>query len=334
MRLDQKVEAMRAASVADGRAPVAERHQGVHKERIQLVLKALSLEHPDITDAVFALLDDTRPSWFSSPPSGALFRDGATTAHVACHVGILQRGTGKLDREGRDYWLKPLRDIGAIEACYLSDQRVFVPGHPIAKSPNNCYRLDGSFVKLLQVHENVLGDWLEDWSSSNATRQRLALQGAVALQSASRVRSGHTELISDAIGTYVPRFLAGYELLFTDIGDGERVSQADHDALARAGLTIALGDPMPDVILWKPDTQGVWVIEAVTSDGEVDQQKLQAVQAWASRHDKKLDGATTAYPTWKVAASRQARYKNLAPQTFLWILEDPSRHYLVLPANF
>lgn len=334
MRLDQKVEAMRAASLADGRAPVASRHQGVRKERIQFVLKALSLDHPDIADAVFALLDDTRPSWFSSPPSGARFCDGATTAHVACHVGILQRGTGKLDREGRDYWLKPLRNIGAIEACYLTDQRVFVLGHPIAKSPNNCYRLDPAFTKLLQVDESVLADWLQDWSSANTTRQRLALQGAVAFHSASRVRSGHTELISDAIETYVPRFLAGYDLLFTDIGDGERVSQADHDALGRAGLTLALGDPMPDVVLWKPDTEGIWVIEAVTSDGEVDQQKLLAVQSWVARHAKRLDGATTAYPTWKVAASRQGRYKNLAPQTYLWICEDPGRQYLVLPARF
>lgn len=28
--------------------------------------------------------------------------DGASTAHLACHIGILQRGTLKLDRESRD----------------------------------------------------------------------------------------------------------------------------------------------------------------------------------------------------------------------------------------
>lgn len=32
------------------------------------------------------------------------------------YIGILQRGGyTKLDREGRDYWLKPLWEIGALE---------------------------------------------------------------------------------------------------------------------------------------------------------------------------------------------------------------------------
>jgi hypothetical protein len=58
------------------------------------------------------------------------------------------------------------------------------------------------------------------------------------------------------------------------------------------------------------------------------------VRSWLQRNGKNLDGATTAYPTWKVAASRQGRYKNLAPDSYLWIVEDPSRQYLVLPASF
>lgn len=334
MRLDRRVEEMRAQALAAGLRPVAEKHQGVTKDRIVAVLKKLSLDHLDIADAVFALLDDTRQSWFTSSPPGALFRDGATTAHVACHVGILQRGTGKLDREGRDYWLKPLREIGAIETCFLSpEQRIFVPGHPIAKSPNNCYRLEPGFVRVLQAHEDVLAAWLDDWSSADAKRRRRAMQGAMETETASRVRSGHAELIGDVVRVFIPTFLHDYMPLFVDVGDGERVPPDAQDTLARARLSLGLGDPMPDIVLWNPATDAIWIVEAVTSDGEVDNQKVVAVRDWLARHGKVLTGATTAYPSWKVAAVRQGRFKNLAPGTHMWIAEDPTRHFHAVAAH-
>lgn len=301
--------------------------------RVSAVLKKLSLDHPDIADAVFALLDDTRASWFASPPSGARFCDGATTAHVGCHVGILQRGTGKLDREGRDYWLKPLRDIGAIETCFLSpEQRTFVPGHPVAKSPNNCYRLESGFVRVLQAHDEVLESWLEDWSNADAARRRRAIQGAMESATADRVRSGHAELIDDTVRVFAPLFLVDFVPVFIDLGDGERVPESAQASLARAGLSLRLGDPMPDLVLWHPESNAIWVVEAVTSDGEVDNQKVAALQAWLSRHNRSLTGATTAYPSWRVAAARQGRHKNLAPGTFMWIAEDPTRHFQAFAA--
>ena len=80
--------------------------QGVTKERITEVLQALDRASRDQIDAVFALLDDLNPNWFfEAAQKGLKFCDGASTAHIACHVGVLQRKGGKLDREGRDYWL-------------------------------------------------------------------------------------------------------------------------------------------------------------------------------------------------------------------------------------
>src|SRR5689334_16554668 len=116
MGLNDRVRKIRGDCVAAGTSPVPETLQGVTKARIAEVLRALDLENIDRVDAVRALLDDTRPSWFTTAPIGTRFSDGATVAHIACHVGILQRGKDKLDREGRDYWIKPLRDIGAVEA--------------------------------------------------------------------------------------------------------------------------------------------------------------------------------------------------------------------------
>lgn len=330
MRIDERISAIRQEALRQGKTPVSDAHKGVGKERLRRVLGALGLDNPDIVDAVFALLDDTRPSFFTRPPDGALFCDGATTAHVGCHVGILQRGTGKLDREGRDYWIKPLRDIGAIEACYLSaEQRTFLPGHPVAKSSNNCYRLDSHFVAVLQAHDDVLAEWIDDWSNSESTRARLKLQAAVAVEAATQITSEHADLIGACLHVYAKQFLPTYSVLFTDSADGDRVSAAEQVALKRAGVALGIDDPMPDLILWDEKSDQFWIIEAVTSDGEVDLHKQSAVQRWASRYAKYLAGCTTAYSTWKAAASRQGRYKNLAPNSYLWIREDPGRQFRV-----
>jgi len=189
--------------------------------------------------------------------------------------------------------------------------------------------LDPGFVKLLQVDESVLDEWLEDWSNAESTRVRLRLQAAVAMETASQTHSDHADLIASCVATYTPRFLPSYRVLYTDASDGERVSAAEQEALRGAGVSLGLGDPMPDVILWDPTSDRFWIIEAVTSDGEVDLQKLSAVRKWAERHGKRLAGCTTAYATWKAAAARQGKHKNLAPSTFLWILEDAGRQYRV-----
>jgi hypothetical protein len=128
--------------------------QKVSKQRIREVLQSLSLGSEDQVDAVFALLDDQTPSWFSRAADKNLkIADGASTAHVACHVGILQRDSGKLDREGRDYWLKPLWSIGALEKVTFDPAaRKFIDGHPTAKSPNSAYRIAASFLDILRAN--------------------------------------------------------------------------------------------------------------------------------------------------------------------------------------
>ena len=82
--------------------------QGVTKDRIVAVLSRLDLRHRDIIDCVFALLDDQTESF-----KNAMFSEGATTAQLGCHISFLQRDNVlKLDREGRDSWIKPLRGRG------------------------------------------------------------------------------------------------------------------------------------------------------------------------------------------------------------------------------
>ena len=120
MALHDDVAKMRAERLKKTGVAVPNALQGVTKAKIKAVLGKLALgDNADLIDGVFALLDNETDSWFTKAPKGTKFSDGATTAHLACHVGILQRGGGKLDREGRDYWIKPLRELGGIEPVAL-----------------------------------------------------------------------------------------------------------------------------------------------------------------------------------------------------------------------
>lgn len=166
-----------------------DRPQGVTKERITSVLNRLSNFNEDARDAVFALLDESS-SLYTSAPEGTRFCDGACTAHIGAHVAILQRNSdAKLDREGRDYWIKPLINIGAIEPCYLPSRKdtellaygnKFYNGHLKSKSPHNAYRLASSFIAILKADEESYGGMLNHWISKDSVRERLELQAKLA----------------------------------------------------------------------------------------------------------------------------------------------------------
>lgn len=317
--------------VADGVKEdlMPESFQGVTKARIAQVLKVIDRYSIDQVDAIFALLDDREPSWYKKAPEGTKFCDGAGTAHIACHIGIMQRGQRKLDREGRDYWLKPMWELGAIEKVYFdSKNKRFIHGHPVAKSNNCAYRLAEEFKIILQAPGDKWREALAAWINEDKIRLRLELQAQLAEAARKESDTRHSDLIAACCEYYAPRFLPGYEVIYVDDGDGDRITEGQTKLLAEAGLMILLEDSMPDVLLWNRETDVLWVIEAVTSDGEVDYHKVSSLQKMAKRCGKSTVCFTTAYQTWKVAAQRQGRYKNIAPGTYIWIQEDASKHYL------
>jgi len=327
--LHDEVAILRKKRLETGKPAVPDSFQGISKARVQQVLNRLALgSNRDIVDAVFAMLDDETPSWFAGAPKGTTFAEGASTAHLGCHIGVLQRGASKLDREGRDYWIKPLRELGAVEPVFLNNSK-FIPGHPVAKSPNSAYRINSDFKAILQAKD---GDWekaLAAWASQDAVRRRREHQAKVEEESRKQVDSSHSQLISDSVAHYAKRFLPEYEVVYIDDGDGDRITEEDKQKLAKAGINFQLGDAMPDVLLWNPKTDRLWVIEAVTSDGEVDFHKVKQLEDLAKRSGKKGIDFTTTYRSWKDAASRQEANKNLAMDTYVWIQSDPSKQFKV-----
>lgn len=328
MAVQDDVARLRSARIKAVGRPHPDELQGVDKSRVRSVLAALDLVNPDLIDCVFALLDNETPSWFPKSPEGTTFSDGASTAHLACHIGVLQRGRTKLDREGRDYWIKPLRDLGGFEAVTLLDG-AFVPGHVKAKSPNSAYRLAESFIAILQALDGQWQAMLAAWAAEDAARERLTFQAEMADAARSLVDSGHADLIAASVEHYAPRFLPGYEVLYVDDSDGDRISAAERTAMERAGAVLTLDDPMPDALLWNPETDHLWVIEAVTSDGEVDAHKVVGMKRFAERCGKTGVGFTTTYRTWKEAAARQGAHRNIAVATYIWIQADPAKQMLI-----
>ena len=115
------------------------------------------------------------------------------------------------------------------------------------------------------------------------------------------------ELITAAAQVYVPNFLPGFEVLYIDATDGQRVTPEQEQTMQKAGITIHLGDSMPDILLWNQKTDKTCVVEAVTSDGEVDRHKVGSLTRLAERSGKKAIGFTTAYMTWRDTATRQGK---------------------------
>ena len=329
MALHDVVAVLREERIKNDGKAVPDSFQGVTKEKIRDVLTNIDLgDNIDLIDGVFALLDNESKSWFPRSPEGAVFCHGATTAHLACHIGILQRGDGKLDREGRDYWIKPLRELGGIEAITLHDG-AFVSGHIKAKSPNSSYRLDSSLVDILKASHDQWPMMLSDWASQSKARARRKFQAEAAQMASSSILTGHTELIRASVDVYAKQFLDGYRVVYVDDGDGDRITDEDRARFDEAGIELTLDDAMPDVLLWNPKTDFLWVIEAVTSDGEVDIHKMEKINLLVDRCGKSGVGYTTTYLTWKDAAARQGTNQNIAVGSYMWIGADPAKQFYV-----
>ncbi len=305
-------------------------YQSIKSDNIEHLLTKIGRFTPDICDVVWCLLNNEFPSLFPKAENFTL-ADGASVAHIGGYVGILMRGGNRLDREGRDYWIKPLREIGAIEEVTYQNGE-FLAGHIKAKSPNSSYRLSRSFITLLQqVGTPNFEKKLNEWISEESINTRLSIHLEAAKENKmNQSDSSHKQLIYDSVNIYSKHFLTGYIPVFVDAEDGDRITEEEMLLLDKYQISFGrLDDVWPDVILYNEELDSLWFIEAVTSDGEVDGHKMQGLHRICKHSEKTFGGATTTYLDWKKFAQRQKKENNLALESYVWIKESPEKQLKV-----
>lgn len=309
---------------------IKDTYQNIHYNDIKILLTQINRYTQDTHDVIWCLLNNEFPCLFANS-SNLTISNGASVAHIGGYIGILMRGKKRLDREGRDIWIKPLRDIGIIEEV-IYHKGEFLPGHLKAKSPNSAYRLNSSFIKLLnKIHSPNFKQFLDEWISTECLNERLQIHlNKIKTVNEHFFDNDHKKLIEDSINIYAQYFLKDYIPIFKDSDDGDRITLEEQNNLDKYGINFGnLDDVWPDVILYNKKKNSLWFIEAVTSDGEIDLHKMEGLQKICANSKKVFGGATTTYLTWDKLAKRQKSQKNLCINSYIWIKEDPEKQFFV-----
>ncbi|WP_211225697.1 BsuBI/PstI family type II restriction endonuclease [Nocardioides alkalitolerans] len=108
---------------------------------------------------------------------------------------------------------------------------------------------------------------------------------------------------------------------------GEKLFAGDNDLLRFLGITINPSTLLPDAVLadLKPDPVVFWIIEAVNSDGPIDDARRAKLETWAAAQgiDPEHCRFLTAFRSRADAAARK-RLKDLAAGTFAWFADEPT----------
>jgi hypothetical protein len=282
---------------------------------------------------LLALTDTQTPNRYATlAEAGLPIAAGASTKHLLDYAAGLM-GVARIDREQRDYAILPLRESGLVLPAYVYPRGKGPDGalihhgsHLVSKSANSCYVLSADARGLLQVRPTEWPERLEQWLQGAPDRRRRAHQEAAGVRVA---EGGHPGLIRTCVESLRAERLADFEIVYIDDADGDRVSAARFPRLAELGLELGLEDRYPDAILARENDRSLWLVDAVVSDGEVDPVREREITAWARRRGWAVAGFTTAYSSYASFARRQARMKNLAPGTSVWIGEDAGRLFRI-----
>lgn len=239
---------------------------------------------------------------------------------------------GSFDRELRDDVFPTLIMVGLLDKIHINSQEaseetgqlIVIGQHPIAKSPNSGYALTPQARELLletsgSKWPSARDAWLAE---SQSRRQQTMRKTAGEKVEDAAPTSKHAVLIQQCVAALQNSVAAGFELVFVDDADGDRIQERWRNRLETLGLEPDLASRWPDAILVDSRARTLWFVDAVTSDGEIDEPRAKDLRDWAEQRGYKVAGMTTAYVSWKRAGSRQANRGNLATGTTVWIAED------------
>ena len=131
--------------------------------------------------------------------------------------------------------------------------------------------------------------------------------------------SAHNKLQKQILEEFVPNFASGSELLY--IGDtSDRTLQRDDKRLSELGIKI-LEDTskLPDIILYDSDKNRIIYVEAYSSTGEFNKDRVDYINTYCSYKNDIEVAFVTAFATTKKMLQV---YPKIAWDTEIWIAEE------------
>lgn len=132
-------------------------------------------------------------------------------------------------------------------------------------------------------------------------------------------------ILKGVIETWAPHRMSDPAVLAIS-EPGEKVFTGDERLLARLGLHINVSTLLPDAVLVDLGSQPVtfWIVEAVATDGPVDEQRKAQLLSWAEQQG--IPPADCQFLSAFVSrhdAPARRRLKDLARNTFAWYADEP-----------
>ena len=194
-------------------------------------------------------------------------------------------------------------------------------------SPNYRYRITNEALQLIRAYGS--GEWKEQLaifrekheslisiyaSKKEVQKMPIKINGADFMFST----GAHNQLQKAIIEEFAPRFAPSCECLY--VGDStERDLYKNTEKLAELGFEITLHDKMPDVVLFRSDKKWLYFIEAVTSVGPMNPERILNIQKMTERTEcGKI--FVTAFPDFKTFKKFS---EELAWETEVWLADMP-----------
>lgn len=234
----------------------------------------------------------------------------------------------------RDESFRQLRQRGAVR---------FRPGLPQNYSGPR-WALDESFATLFDP--NLVGDALDNaidaWREAhlgplelvkiNVQTKLDSAVGAVlvALPPDNTVRQLEPGVASEILRGVIEQWALSRlksPIVVSISEPGNKLYAADGAMLAAAGISINVSTLLPDALIVDiGDTPPTfWIVEAVASDGEIDEARKADLLQWAA--DQKIATSACRFLsafTSRGSAPARRRLKDLAAGSFAWFLDEPS----------
>lgn len=202
------------------------------------------------------------------------------------------------------------------------------PNRPV-NSPKAVYQVEDSALSLLKCYgapswEVCLKKYLAQQGTliEKFARERGSNLIPVQISPGKSIQltpGEHSELIKAVIENFGPLYAPGGVLVYA--GDtGNKWGYFDEVLLKRLGVVVDVHGKMPDVVIYHPQKEWLFLIEAVTSHGPVDPKRHEELEVLFSKATAGLV-YVTAFPDRSV----MARYLcAIAWETEVWVAEAPS----------